>query len=66
MVVSRRKKGNLLAERSVQKVFKRGCDKTKIKKYVSVHTVRHSSATHLLESGNDIDGCSRSLIRKRC
>ncbi len=43
-----------LHERNTQKFIKRSADKVGITKRVTTHTLRHSFATHLLESGYDI------------
>src|SRR3989344_9472486 len=40
--------------RSIQAIFVKALDKTGIKKKATVHTLRHSYATHLIEQGVDI------------
>jgi site-specific recombinase XerD len=46
--------GRPLSKRTVQAVFRQACDRVGIKRKVSVHTLRHSFATHLLEGGLDV------------
>ena len=45
--------------RSIQQTFHRAKEKAGIKKYVTVHSLRHSRATHLVDNGVDM-----SIIQK--
>jgi integrase/recombinase XerD len=46
--------GNRYSERNVQLILKKAMKKANIKSPGSVHTLRHSFATHLIQSGIDI------------
>lgn len=46
--------GHMYSQASCRKILRNALQKTAIKKHVTLHTFRHSYATHLLESGTDL------------
>jgi integrase/recombinase XerC len=46
--------GDQYSERSLALVLKNACEKAGIKKQVNLHMLRHSYASHLLQSSSDL------------
>ena len=53
--------GRHLTPRSIQKVFQDACARAGIRKRATIHTLRHSFATHLLEGGADLRAVQEML-----
>jgi integrase/recombinase XerD len=62
---SGRYRKDAITPRSVQRVMEKSVVKAKITKNATVHTLRHSFATHLLDAGTDICYIQRLLGHTR-
>jgi site-specific recombinase XerD len=56
-----RQKGSPMSQTSIQRIMRNTLEKSNITKKASVHSLRHSYATHLLEDGLDIVSLKNQL-----
>lgn len=54
-------KGGQYSKRSVQSIFKNALEKSKVNPYATVHTLRHSYATHCVENGHPLKAVQSAL-----
>lgn len=53
--------GGQYSKRSVQSIFKKAVQKSKVNAYATVHTLRHSYATHCVENGHNLKAVQDAL-----
>ncbi|MFK7936252.1 MAG: tyrosine-type recombinase/integrase [Saprospiraceae bacterium] len=53
--------GGKYSKRSVQSIFKKALKKARVDPYATVHTLRHSYATHCIEDGHNLKSVQEAL-----